>query len=91
MVDSGRKALRDAWTLCGSPATLSTESVRLSETRLLTYSKRRALLPRATSSGAICITVRKLLLAKDLFWLRALFDRVEKATGDTMGLPEKSN
>ncbi|MGX9120812.1 hypothetical protein ACWTU6_29865 [Mesorhizobium sp. BHbsci] len=27
-------------------------------------------------------TVRKLLPAQNLFWLRALFDRVEKATGD---------
>ncbi|RWM72792.1 MULTISPECIES: hypothetical protein [Mesorhizobium] len=33
-------------------------------------------------------TVRKLLGAQ-LFWLRTHFDRVEKATGDTMGLPEK--
>lgn len=33
-------------------------------------------------------TVRKLLPFQNLFWLRTLFDRVEAATGDALGLPD---
>ncbi|MBZ9693565.1 MULTISPECIES: hypothetical protein [unclassified Mesorhizobium] len=35
-------------------------------------------------------TVRKLLPAQNLFFVRTLFDRVEKATGSALGLPDKS-
>ncbi|RWM66907.1 MAG: hypothetical protein EOR82_28215 [Mesorhizobium sp.] len=33
-------------------------------------------------------TVRQLIPAQNLFWLRTLFDRVEAATGDALGLPD---
>ncbi|TKD40624.1 MAG: hypothetical protein E5W98_20515 [Mesorhizobium sp.] len=33
-------------------------------------------------------TVRQLIPAQNLFWIRTLFDRVEAATGDALGLPD---
>ncbi|MGX9178259.1 hypothetical protein [Mesorhizobium sp. BHbdii] len=59
-------------------------------TRLLTYSRRRALSPRATSSGAICIPSASCCLPRISFGCAPFRSGGE---GDRRhdGLPEKSN